>query len=67
DTTPVSAYIDPLKKAKMTLEGATSKLKQELSNKEEVAALYGLSNLTSEEKAQLTKATTSEEGRVGKE
>lgn len=40
----------------MTLEGATSNLKEDLSNKEEVAALYGLSNLTSEEKAQLTKA-----------
>ncbi|MEH6883533.1 alkaline phosphatase, partial [Priestia megaterium] len=34
DTTPVSAYIDPLKKAKMTLEGAMSKLKEDLSNKE---------------------------------
>ncbi|QTL50676.1 alkaline phosphatase [Priestia aryabhattai] len=61
DTTPVSAYIDPLKKAKMTLEGATSKLKEDLSNKEEVAALYGLSNLTSEEKAQLTKARDKKE------
>ncbi|MDZ5610256.1 alkaline phosphatase [Bacillus pseudomycoides] len=52
-TTPVSAYIDPLKKAKMTLEGATNKLKDDLSNVEEVAALYGLDNLTDDEKEKL--------------
>jgi alkaline phosphatase len=56
DTTPVSAYIDPLKKAKMTLEGATSKLKDDLSNLEEVAALYGLDNLTANEKEKLKTA-----------
>ena len=53
DQTPVSAYIDPLKKAKMTLEGATGKLKDDLSNIEEVARLYGLDNLTAPEKEQL--------------
>ncbi|MGM7721352.1 alkaline phosphatase [Metabacillus sp. Hm71] len=53
DTTPVSAYIDPLKEAKMSLEGATSKLKDDLSNIEEVAALYGLDNLTADEKEKL--------------
>ncbi|KKI89186.1 alkaline phosphatase [Bacillus sp. SA1-12] len=53
DTTPVSAYIDPLKEAKMTLEGATNKLKDDLSNLEEVAALYGLDNLTADEKEKL--------------
>jgi alkaline phosphatase len=53
---PISAYIEPLKKAKMTLEGATSKLKSDLSNIEEVAALYGLDHLTAEEKAQLKAA-----------
>lgn len=52
--TPVSAYIDPLKKAKMTVEGALSKLKPDHSNLKEVAALYGLDNLTSEETAKLT-------------
>jgi alkaline phosphatase len=56
DTTPVSAYIDPLKKAKMTLEGATSKLNNDLSNLEEVAALYGLDNLTADEKEKLKAA-----------
>ena len=52
-TKPVHAYIEPLKKAKMTLEGATEKLKNDLSNKEEVAALYGLNNLTEGEKEKL--------------
>ncbi|WP_439743081.1 alkaline phosphatase [Bacillus pseudomycoides] len=56
DTTPVSAYIDPLKKAKMTLEGATNKLKDDLSNIKEVAALYGLDNLTDDEKEKLKAA-----------
>ncbi|MED1739642.1 alkaline phosphatase [Bacillus swezeyi] len=53
DQTPVSAYIDPLKKAKMTLEGATGKLKDDLSNIEEAAQLYGLDHLTASEKEQL--------------
>ncbi|WP_371390117.1 alkaline phosphatase [Bacillus pseudomycoides] len=56
DTTPVSTYIDPLKKAKMTLEGATNKLKDDLSNVKEVAALYGLDNLTDDEKEKLKAA-----------
>ncbi|MGG3529024.1 alkaline phosphatase [Bacillus pseudomycoides] len=56
DTTPVSVYIDPLKKAKMTLEGATNKLKDDLSNIKEVAALYGLDNLTDDEKEKLKAA-----------
>lgn len=51
--TPVSAYIDPLKKAKMTVEGALSQLKSDKSNLKEVAALYGLDHLTSEEEATL--------------
>ena len=50
NTTPVSAYIDPLKKAKMTLEGTINKLKSDLSNVEDVAKLYGLDNLTHDEK-----------------
>ncbi|UOB76807.1 alkaline phosphatase [Bacillus sp. ZJS3] len=52
-TKPVHAYIEPLKKAKMTLEGATEKLKNDLSNKEEVATLYGLNHLTEGEKEKL--------------
>ncbi|RFU62247.1 alkaline phosphatase [Peribacillus saganii] len=47
--TPVSAYIDPLKKAKMTVEGALGQLKEDKSNLTEIAALYGLDNLTAEE------------------
>lgn len=51
---PVSAFIDPLKKAKMTLEGALSRLKQNQSNMIEVAALYGLTDLSKEERTTLT-------------
>jgi len=51
--TPVSAYIDPLKKAKMTIEGALSQLKEDKSNIVEVAALYGLDNLSENELATL--------------
>lgn len=57
DKTPVSAYIEPLKKAKMTVEGALSLLKEDKSNLLEVAALYGLTNPTAEE---ITKLKESE-------
>ncbi|MGD6891948.1 alkaline phosphatase [Bacillus mobilis] len=56
NTTPISTYIDPLKKSKMTLEGATNKLKSDLSNVEEVAKLYGLDNLTYDEKERVKAA-----------
>lgn len=46
---PVSAYIDPLKPAKMTLEGALSQLKVDKSNALEVAALYGIVSPSAEE------------------
>ncbi|MDI7743082.1 alkaline phosphatase [Lysinibacillus fusiformis] len=49
DTTPVSAYIDPLKEATMTVEGALSLLKKDKSNLVEVAESYGLKNLTADE------------------
>ncbi|MFC7688166.1 alkaline phosphatase [Ureibacillus sp. GCM10028918] len=49
DTTPVSAYIDPLKEATMTVEGALSLLEEDKSNLVEVAESYGLKNLTAEE------------------
>ncbi|WP_050183415.1 alkaline phosphatase [Domibacillus robiginosus] len=53
-STPVSTYIDPLKKAKMTVEGALSQLKEDKSNLKEVATLYGLEDLTDEELKTLT-------------
>ena len=53
---PVSAYIDPLKKATMTVEGALSQLKEDKSNLVEVAALYGLDDLTEDELATLKSA-----------
>lgn len=37
----------------MTLEGTINKLKSDLSNVEDVAKLYGLDNLTHDEKEQL--------------
>ena len=46
---PVSAYIDPLKKASMTIEGALKQLKADRSNMKEVAELYGLDSLTATE------------------
>lgn len=46
---PVSTYIDPLKKASMTIEGALKQLKSDRSNMKEVANLYGLDNLTTAE------------------
>jgi alkaline phosphatase len=46
---PVSAYIDPLKKATMTVEGALKQLRDDRSNMKDVAELYGLDNLTEAE------------------
>ncbi len=63
-STPVFAYIDPLKKAKMTIEGALSQLKEDKSNIVEVAALYGLDNLSADEFATLQLATDTEEEMV---
>ena len=37
----------------MTLEGTINKLKSDLSNVEDVAKLYGLDNLTHDEKEKL--------------
>ncbi|MGM9926773.1 MAG: alkaline phosphatase [Bacillus sp. (in: firmicutes)] len=53
---PVSAYVDPLKKASMTVEGALKQLKSDRSNIKEAAELYGLDNLTTEELTALKKA-----------
>ncbi|ALC83972.1 alkaline phosphatase [Bacillus gobiensis] len=49
-STPVSAYVDPLKKAEMTLEGALKQLKPDKSNALEVAALYGIDHPSAEER-----------------
>ncbi|PPA70518.1 alkaline phosphatase [Jeotgalibacillus proteolyticus] len=47
---PVSEVIDPLKDASMTVEGALSLLEEGHVNLEEAAALYGLKDLTAEER-----------------
>ncbi|MCG7345972.1 alkaline phosphatase [Sporosarcina sp. ACRSL] len=57
-TLPVSAYVDPLKKATMTVEGALKQLNDDRSNMKEVAELYGLDNL-SEEEVEALKASKS--------
>jgi alkaline phosphatase len=54
-STPVSAYVNPLKEAKMTLEGALSQLNEDGSNKLEVASLYGITNPTKQEKKAINK------------
>lgn len=65
DTLDISNYINPLKEAKLTIEGALSFLKEDRSNLEEVAALYGLKNLTTEERSALNNtSSTNELGQV---
>ncbi len=54
DKMDISEYINPLKEAKLTVEGALSLLKEDRSNLEEVAGYYGLNNLTTEERQALT-------------
>jgi alkaline phosphatase len=54
---PVSEFIDPLKPAKMTLEGALSQLNADKSNVLDVAALYGIVSPSEEEKAALKGST----------
>ncbi|MGE7981411.1 alkaline phosphatase [Solibacillus sp. NPDC093137] len=58
DKINISNYINPLKKATMTVEGALSHLKPDRSNLVEVAKLYGLDHLTGEETAALNATET---------
>ena len=58
DKTNISNYIDPLKEAKMTVEGALKQLKEDRSNLVQVAELYGLTNITDEELATLQETET---------
>ncbi|MBS7344381.1 MAG: alkaline phosphatase [Caryophanon sp.] len=53
DSMDITQYVNPLREAKMTVEGALSQLKEDRSNLEEVAALYGLTNLTADERTAL--------------
>lgn len=53
----VSTYIDPLKKATLTLEGALKQLKSDKSNVLEVAALYGIDNPTPAETKAINEST----------
>ncbi|MEJ5300120.1 MAG: alkaline phosphatase [Thermodesulforhabdaceae bacterium] len=57
DTLPLSTFIDPLKKAKLTGEGLEKKLNQDRSNiKDVMATYYGISDLTEEELKKLQDA-----------
>lgn len=58
DQINISNYIEPLKKATMTVEGALSQLKPDRSNLVEVAKLYGLDNLNKEENRTLRSTAT---------
>ena len=49
NTTDLCVHLS-IEKAKMTLEGTINNLKADISNVEEVAKLYGLDNLTYDEK-----------------
>ncbi|MDX8344111.1 alkaline phosphatase [Rossellomorea sp. YZS02] len=46
---PAEKFIEPLKKAKLTVKGATSQLKKNRTNLKEVLSSYGLGNLSSKE------------------
>jgi alkaline phosphatase len=48
-TLPAGKFIEPLKKAKLTVKGATSQLKKDRSNVKEVLSSYGLENLSKKE------------------
>lgn len=56
--TPVADYIEPLKKAKVSVEGALELLNENRSNMNEVAELYGLTNLSKKEITSLQKSTS---------
>lgn len=54
--TPVKEFIQPLKKAQYSLTGALSLLKHDRSNLQDIAKMYGLDPLTSNELLRLKKA-----------
>lgn len=55
-STPVSAYIEPLKRAERSLKGALDILNKNRSNMERVASLYGLEDLSKAELQTLKQA-----------
>lgn len=59
---PVSSFTRPLRKARLTVEGALQHLNADRSNIKEVAEVYGLDNLTSTELELLRKS-----GNIGAE
>ncbi|AGK55934.1 alkaline phosphatase [Bacillus sp. 1NLA3E] len=63
--TPAPTFIEPLKKAKLTLEGAMTQLKPDHSNLLKVAELYGLGNVTRDELGNLKGAENLENAMAG--
>ncbi|WP_421382009.1 alkaline phosphatase [Bacillus salacetis] len=55
---PVGDFVEPLKKAKLTVKGASSQLKKDRSNLKEVLASYGLDEHTEKEFCRVEKAVT---------
>ncbi|KPL59331.1 alkaline phosphatase [Rossellomorea vietnamensis] len=60
-TLPAERFIDPLKKAKLTVKGATSQLKKDRSNLKEVLSNYGLGDLSGKEYHAMESADSVEE------
>ncbi|MED1202948.1 alkaline phosphatase [Heyndrickxia acidicola] len=58
---PAETFVKPLKAAKLTVTGAASLLNHNRSNMKKAAEAYGLTHLTKEEWAELTKSPSAEE------
>ncbi|WP_409252217.1 alkaline phosphatase [Bacillus sp. SCS-153A] len=55
---PAATFVEPLKKAKLTVKGASSQLKKDRSNLKEVLSSYGLDNYSKEEFCKVEEADT---------
>ena len=55
---PVSKFVEPLKKAKLTVKGASSRLKKDRSNLKEVLVSYGMDDYSKEEYCKVEEADT---------
>ncbi|MCA1065425.1 alkaline phosphatase [Rossellomorea aquimaris] len=56
---PVESFVEPLKKARLTVKGAVSELKEDRSNLKEVLSNYGLDRLNKKEYCALKDASKS--------
>ncbi|TMU84062.1 alkaline phosphatase [Bacillus sp. BHET2] len=58
---PAGKFVEPLKKAELTVKGAVSQLKKDRSNLKEVLSNYGLGDLSEKESSALEDAKTHED------